>query len=399
MNIKNIIKPILAIMLIAAVFFACDDMESIHEEYLQGETIYAGKLDSMEVFSGYYRVKIVGQTQYLGNASECIVEWEDNSQKFVVDNIKGDVFEMLIENLEERNYEFKVYTRDIQGNKSIDKVVVGKAFGDIFKASQFSRRIAGYIFSNGALNIKWADPAESEFVVKSVVDYENVNGAYNTDTIYQTDSLTPIVDWLKEGNVKIVSSIVTGYMGFDTLVLDPVYGKLPLETVFELDKSQISLAHMPSDNPGTGYGADPDQFLFDGNVEYNGDVEGYHSDEDAIPHHLTIDLGVMASIRKFRVNLRTDNWKGNNPTAIQLWGIADITDAETNPADDATFVSKGWIKLGEFTGLDENNSYHEFDLPEGSERVRYIRYRVTNSASGAAQATEMTFWGENIGAN
>ena len=28
---------------------SCDDMNSIHEDYLQGEQVYAGKLDTLEV--------------------------------------------------------------------------------------------------------------------------------------------------------------------------------------------------------------------------------------------------------------------------------------------------------------------------------------------------------------
>ena len=37
---------------------SCDDMNSIHEDYLQGEQVYAGKLDTLEVRPGYYRAQL-----------------------------------------------------------------------------------------------------------------------------------------------------------------------------------------------------------------------------------------------------------------------------------------------------------------------------------------------------
>ena len=324
------------------------------------------------------------------------MEWDERSEVFSIENISNGTFDMLLEGLNERSYEFKVYCLDAEGNKSIEQIVTGRAMGEIFKSFQAPRRIVGYAFSQGSLAMKWADKAESEFVIKTEVLYDNNDGDVNSLTVFPEDLLTNLENWKQGGNIKIVSSVITGLDGIDTLELNPTYDKLPSVSVFELDKSLIQLAHMLSDNPGTGYGANPDQFLFDGDAEYISDIEGYHSDEEAIPHHLTIDLGVICGVRKVRVDLRTDHWTGNNPTAVQLWGILDNTNAETIPADDTTFVSKGWIKLGEFTGLDETNPYHEFELAAGSPRIRFLRYRVTNSLAGAAQATEMTFWGENI---
>ena len=52
---------------------SCDDMNSIHEDYLQGEQVYAGKLDTLEVRPGYYRAQLEGQTQFLGNSNQIII--------------------------------------------------------------------------------------------------------------------------------------------------------------------------------------------------------------------------------------------------------------------------------------------------------------------------------------
>ena len=55
--------------------FSCGDLESIHEEYLGGEEVYAGKLDTLKVRPGYYRAQLEGQTQFLGNSNQIIIEY------------------------------------------------------------------------------------------------------------------------------------------------------------------------------------------------------------------------------------------------------------------------------------------------------------------------------------
>ena len=74
-KIQTLIKAALAIVVISNV--SCGDMDSIHEEYLQGENIYAGKLDTLKIRPGFYRAQLEGQTQFLGNSNQVIVEYED----------------------------------------------------------------------------------------------------------------------------------------------------------------------------------------------------------------------------------------------------------------------------------------------------------------------------------
>ncbi|MBK3519163.1 DUF4998 domain-containing protein [Carboxylicivirga marina] len=389
----NFIVLVIAFVTLA---YGCSDMESIHEEYLQGERIYAGALDSLKVESGYNRLKITGLTHYIAKSDECTVEWDDTSAVYSIENIQNGVFEMIVEGLDERSYEFNVHTADVEGNESVHQTVRGRAIGDVFVDAQFPRRITGYEYTNGSVMMKWADKTESEYVLYSNMKYENKDGGYTSEVVMASDSVTAIANWVTGGDIFIESMVQSGYNGFDTIALDPALDSFPLDLYFQLDKSEHALMNMPSDNPGTAYGAKPSEFLFDGNGEYNGDVQGYHSGENAIPHHLTIDLGVLASLRKFRVDLRTDGWKGNNPTAIELWGIDDITNAETSPPDYATFISKGWKLLYSETGISNALSFKEIEIPGGGPQVRYVRYRVTNSTGKAAQATEMTFWCDNI---
>ena len=68
------------------VSFSCDDMESIHKNYLNGENIYAGKLDSLKIRPGYNRLELNGLTNFLGNSSNLIVKYEGSEKIFKIDD-------------------------------------------------------------------------------------------------------------------------------------------------------------------------------------------------------------------------------------------------------------------------------------------------------------------------
>jgi len=163
-----------------------------------------------------------------------------------------------------------------------------------------------------------------------------------------------------------------------------------------LNKSLFKLVGMSDDNPGTSYGANPSKYLFDGDGSWSGsDVYGYHSGENAIPHHFTIDLGVIAQIQKCRLDLRDpNNFAGNNPTLVELWGIIDITNAETSASSASEFEAKGWKLLFRGPVDGANKQSVEFDVAPGPD-IRYLRYRVVETVDGkGAQLTEMTLYGQ-----
>ena len=382
------------IILITA--FGCSDMNSIHEEYLQGEKVYAGKLDSVSVFNGYKRVKIVGLTRFLGNSNECTVSWEDKSRVFSIENDSSETFEMIVDSLEERSYEFSLFTTDDLGNKSIMQTVRGRAIGDIFKSTQKTRRITTINAEGDETYVFWADQAESEFVIFTELKYENNNDEMTTVVVNAEDSQTKLENWKPLGDMRISSAIISGELGFDTIYLDVTEALLPEPPYSKLDKNYHSLVWMPSDLPGTSNN-EPNQFLFDG-IGWVGDSKSYHSGDNTggTPAHITIDLGVKAIVRKVELGLRV-GYTGNNPVEIELWGIDDITNAETNGSDETEFLDKGWEKLYR-SRVDPKQESLTLDLPVGSS-VRYIRYRCLETENGnerAHQLTEMTFWGQDI---
>ncbi len=380
------------------IYISCSDMDSIHEEYLNGETIYAGKLDTLSIRPGYYRAQLEGYTQFLGTSNQIIIEYQDQMINYPIEENLSDIFSVIIEDLEEGSYEFNVYTQDPNGNLSVSQTVAGNVIGDEFILDQNPREVLDYSFEPEGNYVNFYGNAESEFVIYTLIDYENEEDEIIRDTLFYDDSRVKLINLKALGIMQTTSVIQSGLYGIDSIALAPLEYTLPNLPYEEISKDFISLVQMPSDNPGTYNGANPDQYLFDGDgfSEAN-DFNTYHSGPNSIPHHFTVDLGVKTDLRKVKLNLVDPVINSeNNPTDIQIWGRDNLNFAETPSSDEAQFINASWQLLyeGQIDGLNENN--HSFIIPPASSRMRFIRYRVTGSVGGqSAQLKEMTFYGEN----
>jgi hypothetical protein len=380
------------------IYISCSDMDSIHEEYLNGETIYAGKLDTLSIRPGYHRAQLEGYTQFLGTSNQIIIEYEDQMINYPIEENLSDIFSVIIEDLEEGSYEFNVYTQDPNGNLSVSQTVAGNVIGDEFILDQNPREVLDYSFESEGNYVNFYGNAESEFVIYTLIDYENEEDEIIRDTLFYDDNRVKLINLKALGIMQTTSVIQSGLYGIDSIALAPLEYTLPNLPYAEISKDFISLVQMPSDNPGTYNGANPDQYLFDGDgfSEAN-NFNTYHSGPNSIPHHFTVDLGVKTDLRKVKLNLVDPVINSeNNPTDIQIWGRDNLNFAETPSSDEAQFINASWQLLyeGQIDGLNENN--HSFIIPPASSRMRFIRYRVTGSVGGqSAQLKEMTFYGEN----
>ena len=87
-------KLFLFIATILVLALSCGDMDSIHQDYLDGEEVYAGKLDTLKVRPGYYRAQLEGQTQFLGNSTQIIIEYDNELE--IYDIINENISDCLL---------------------------------------------------------------------------------------------------------------------------------------------------------------------------------------------------------------------------------------------------------------------------------------------------------------
>lgn len=215
------------LIIVAITLFSCDDMDSIHEQYLDGEQVYAGKLDSLMTLNGFNRIKIISDTQYIGNTNEVTISWDNETQSFPIEPTDDNKFEIIIEDLAERNYEFDVITKDENNNESVKQTIRGRAFGNIFINSQSARRIIEYKLDRLGDTIVWANKAESEYVVYTTINYQNNNDTTTEVIVYPDETKTALEDWKHGGTIGIVSTVISGDDGFDTANLELVEQVMP----------------------------------------------------------------------------------------------------------------------------------------------------------------------------
>ena len=391
-------KPYLLLFLLVLPLFLlrCGDIESIHKQYLNGEIIYAGRLDTLTIRPGYYRAQLEGYTQFLGNSDQLIIEFNGAIQTFDI-NDNDEIYAALLSDLDEESYEFSVTTQDPDGNLSIPQFVAGFAIGDEFVSNQDPREITGYSFDNDGNYVNFSENAESEYVIFTTIDYENEANEIVRDTAFFEDNRIKLIDFNPLGNIDAKSYIQSGLNGIDTIPLSTNSYTLPDVPYSELEKSFFQLVLMPSDNLGTYNNANPELYLFDGDGSWTGDdTFSYYSNPGDMPHHFTLDLGLNTTLRKVKLEMPTPSSSPqNNATEVQIWGRDNIEFAETSSNTDAAFYNAGWSLLYEGTIDGETMASSSF-LVSPANQVRYIRYRVLSSVGNTnSQLTEMTLYGQD----
>mgnify|MGYP001444286238 FL=1 len=380
---------------------SCGDMDSIHDDYLQGEQVYAGKLDTLKIRPGYYRAQLEGQTQFLGNSNQILIEFDEQTDIYDIDtdNINNGIYTMILPNLEEKSYEFTVTTQDELGNLSVSQVVAGSAVGDIFVSDQDPREIIDFSFEDDGTYANFFGNAQSENVIFTIIDYENESDEISRDTLFYDDSRIRIEQFKPQGNLQTTSVIQSGLNGIDSISLSPLNYNMPDLPYTILDKNYIRLVNMPSDNPGTYNNANPEEFLFDNNIEWNGDdTNTYFTEPGSIPHHFTIDLGVNTVLRRVDIAMIDPEIDPSfNPTGVQVWGRENLDFAQTASSEENLLIDAGWVLLHEQQIDGENLSGASFIIDPNISSKRYLRLRTTSSVGNeSVKLTELTFYGEDI---
>lgn len=132
---KNIITSILLILL----FSACDDMNDIHQDYLDwGESVYLGKPDSLNIYSGLERVKLTWVNNSDPDISETVIYWNMRNDSIVkpferISSAKQKD-SIIIDNLPEGDYNFELKNRNNKGQASLVASVRGSSLGDHYKS-------------------------------------------------------------------------------------------------------------------------------------------------------------------------------------------------------------------------------------------------------------------------
>jgi hypothetical protein len=218
---------------------------------------------------------------------------------------------------------------------------------------------------------------------------EQINGSTSNYSSFIVEPLSSLKRFIRIKTTSSVNnqSVKITELGFFGENIAPV----------ELDKGGFSIINMPSDNPGTAYGANPSLYLFDNNSFYSGDEFGYHSGENAVPGHFTVDLGTSTYLQKLNFEFRpTWSFNGNTPTQIEIWSRSDLENAETGsnfeilenevvsePTSTEELIAANWTLIHSSNLDGQNISNAELEI-NSEITSKFIKIRYVNTVGESA---------------
>ncbi|MCD9018939.1 DUF4998 domain-containing protein [Parachryseolinea silvisoli] len=390
------------IIVLVAGLAACESLDTDYESFLHdGEIVYPGVPINVFYRPGNQRLALAWQPSPDPSIVKYMVYWNNHRDSLEVEassHDPADTMTVSIPGLQEYVYNFTVHAYDAKGHKSVPlEVENARAYGPVYAASLFNRRPDGQAYTMDGNNIPTLHFVQGDTIhVATVVEYTNQAGV-RVEQSLQGEGTAVTLDGYQPGTVvRYRSSYIPVSNAIDTFYVTRYDTFPPILT--PLNKALFSEVHLPNDVNVYESGTSVSK-LWDGSVGPQGYPNIYHSDgNSAIPHHFTFDLGqVFENLAQLE---ETGRDCCNNPDRFEVWGIDDLTDAETTlPGNDPGWkdeaIAKGWTLLREVTRNDDGKAPFKVDLLEGAPPVRYIRIRVlhvTTNDSYYSNMSELTFW-------
>ncbi len=373
-------RYIIVLLCLSVAMFSCTDLIGTFEEWQgDGEINYTGKIDSLKVREGLHRIQFEGFLYYAETAKEVVIEWNDQKEVFSLEGYsKTDKLEVLLDDLEEDLYVFKVYTLDQSKTKSVVTTIQANVHGERFIAAQNPVLYSASFTESNAVEIIWRDMPR---LARVVLDYIDNEGNPQQITVTKGNTVTSISGFKPGSQLKITTQVKPNEEAYEYIPIEPKYYDFPSD--FHLDRSLFRDMQMASD-AGQNHGGVVTH-MWDGNDEsYMHTTDGV-----GVPCHITIDTGESNFLTKGKVRMRSQFiWC---PSEFQIWGLPevdDINEHEPSVPDDfnnqeaweAEAKAKGWVNLTDngttdYVTREVNNREVSFKL-NNSTPVRYIRYRA-----------------------
>lgn len=207
-----------------SVLISCSDDKNDYLDYVKdGETLYLGKVDSLEVFSGKNRVQVQGMLIGDPKVNEVRIYWNNQKDSVVVPVTRtggSDMFTKVITGLEENVYNFQVKTFDGDGNSSIMESQSAEVYGDRYKSTLFNRPIVNNVLIETDLTINYADMDLTSGVIGTEVYYNTTMGEEESVFVPIADSNVNIPDFENGSTYRYRTAFVPTTTAIDTFYTD-----------------------------------------------------------------------------------------------------------------------------------------------------------------------------------
>jgi hypothetical protein len=364
----------------------CNNSNDLLNEYIKdGPIIYAAKVDSMVMQSGFHRLRVNVYPAEDVNRSHCIISW--NVTSGIKDSVRMDYTE--------ENYDMElgcyytvidVSSDEIQGNLLIESQNVD-AFGNRSLINTEGAFIYGPVFLSTLTNslVTFSSNFDEIFFENKIGSignyfcYELENGRFSEE-VFVSESSYPLVNAKYGGIIRVKTKYHLNYDDIDTLsVMEYSETTIPKERLIDREKilalDVFNWMAQGANRNYEQYGVDPvtgiqndgnshnattmsPQSLFNGNTTTNA-FYGYKfiksSGEIVHSFFLTFDLNHDLKLTKFKIFPRTANtYQYGNASVkrFRIWGTDDANNERYTK-----FPGK-WTLIGEYVSpnpVDPNN--------------------------------------------
>ena len=357
---------IMVTLCVSVIMFACDSMNSLHEEYLnRGEGIYIGVADSIEVFPGNHKIRFRWKINADPRIDKTVIYWDQRTGSATVPVNRTSEGEMWIEtqlnDMTEAEYIFEFVIQDKTGNVSKAIEVSGAVLGDVYIENLRNRGVKEISrLATGETLITW-DAVNSATLQYSGLVYTDADGQEVTLQIPNDEDKT-LLEGLSTGDNIEIFAVHLPENGFETFnslsrrIIVPRFERL-------IDKSRFTDAFQPGDNTSPRPGNNLDSWkntwpigdnrdirqIWDNNTRndaLNGFRGIYHMDDMSnnwensvfkFPHKYTFSIGVLATLTHLKFHCRTDAgaFTGHSPRYFEVWATDELKTPEDFEDEDA----------------------------------------------------------------
>ena len=363
------------------LFNACQDMEDIHSEYLRdGDIIYAPKPLIIETFAGHNRIALKYYLINAVNINKCVIEWEDGTNTKTIDitpSVPLDSVDIILTDMEEKSYIFKIHTIDKFGNRSIKEQVTGSSYAAKYLSGLTNRPLVS-IEGGGttdSLIVTWGTAQNGNTGVELM--YKNGAGEMVSKMVRPEDDITIIKDWESESEMSYKSFFIPEETAIDTFVVDPNSVTLPAFIEFKgekIEKTNWEIVDFSTEEPGEGApnglasaAIDNDLSTF-WHTQWDGASPGY-------PHFFTVDMKDVVKINKIETFRRPGDNRGQTRFEIHT------------SLDGVNYTNQGSF---EYDPNSASQIYQFGKLP----MARYIKYTATAGSNFFAFLAELDIYGQ-----
>ena len=204
----NIIKLYQVLAVCCILFTHCTPYDDFKKYMPSGEIIYLQKADSVKIYPGKNRIQlewVITDPKVTYNK----VLYEQNGieeETIVPKNNESDTIRVIIPDLEENPYRFKIISYDDFGHTSILVDVDGLAYGVMYEQTLLNRALKSFTVDeiNNKLLLEWYEPVDDTEIGIELV-YTDINNVIQTK-FFESSEVSVILLDFKLGEPLYIST-------------------------------------------------------------------------------------------------------------------------------------------------------------------------------------------------